>query len=85
MASRRWRSCREPHLTRADSIAILKVGRHLSRLTRLIDRLGLMDSAHYVERATLDSERVLPLRDLDDDTAPYFSIILIARHGEQGR
>lgn len=75
----------EPHLERADSIAILKVGRHLPRLTRLIDRLGLMDHAHYVERATLDSERVMPLRDLADDTAPYFSIILIARHRESIR
>ena len=75
----------EPHLTHADSIAILKVGRHLPRLTQLIDRLGLMDHAHYVERATLDSERVMPLRDLADDTAPYFSIILIARHREAGR
>jgi precorrin-2/cobalt-factor-2 C20-methyltransferase len=31
----------------------------------------------YIERATLADERVMPLADVEDATAPYFSMILV--------
>jgi len=64
-----------------EAVAILKVGRHLPRLKRLIERRGLLPDAHYIERATLPNEKVLPLADVPPESAPYFSIILIARAG----
>ncbi|MDE2911558.1 MAG: precorrin-2 C(20)-methyltransferase [Paracoccaceae bacterium] len=61
-----------------EAVAIIKVGRHLPRIRSVLDRLGLTDSAGYVERATLPSQRIMPLRDAPA-AAPYFSMILINR------
>ncbi|MEL6586084.1 MAG: precorrin-2 C(20)-methyltransferase [Pseudomonadota bacterium] len=66
------------HLDQADTLVLMKVGRHLPRLRRLLAAKGLLDQAHYVERATLAAERVLPLAQAPE-VAPYFSMILIAK------
>ena len=68
----------EARLARAEAAAIMKVGRHAGKVRRVLERLGLMDSATYVERASMASERILPLRDAPD-SAPYFSMILVRR------
>ena len=60
----------------------MKVGRHLDRLARLLDDMGLLAHAGYVERATLSSEKVMPLADIRSDAAPYFSMILIYKGDE---
>ena len=60
----------------AEAIAIMKVGRHLGRIRALLDRLGLGRDAGYVERASLDTQAVLPLAEAPDP-APYFSMILV--------
>jgi len=62
----------------ADSIAILKVGRHLGRIRDLLASLDLLDRARYIERATLHNERILPLAEAPDP-APYFSLILVTK------
>jgi precorrin-2/cobalt-factor-2 C20-methyltransferase len=61
----------------AEAVAILKLGRHLPRLRRLIASLGLTARATYVARATMAGETVLPLAEAPE-TAPYFALILIA-------
>lgn len=66
----------------AEAAAIVKVGRHLQKVRKVLRILGLLDRARYVERATMDEQRILPLRDLDADSAPYFSMILFHRRGE---
>ncbi|GIT90983.1 hypothetical protein JANAI62_14380 [Jannaschia pagri] len=66
------------HIARADTLILMKVGRHLARLRALLTDAGLLPMATYVERATLGAERVLPLSEAPDD-APYFSMILIAK------
>ncbi len=66
----------------AQSIAIMKVGRHVGRLKALLDDLGLTDRAGYVERASLDEQKVLPLADFTGEKAPYFSMILIYKGDE---
>ena len=62
----------------AESVAIMKVGRHLPKIRAVIDALGLTDHATYVERASLPGEVILPLADAPD-TAPYFSMILLTK------
>lgn len=62
----------------ADTLAIMKVGRHLTRLRALLDSLGLLAHAHYVERASLQNEVVLPLAEAPD-VAPYFSMIIVSK------
>ena len=66
------------HLEAADTLVIMKVGRHLPKLRALLDEAGLTDNATYVERATLGAEVILPLAQAPE-TAPYFSMILIAK------
>jgi precorrin-2/cobalt-factor-2 C20-methyltransferase len=62
----------------AESVAIMKVGRHLPKLRGVIGDLGLMDRAVYVARASLPDEVVLPLAEAPE-TAPYFSMILLTK------
>lgn len=66
-------------LAASDAAAIVKVGRHLAKIRRVLRRLGLAGEACYVERATMPSQRVLPLAEVGDDQVPYFSMILVHR------
>lgn len=62
----------------AESVVIMKVGRHLAKIRAVIDALGLTNRAVYVERATLPQEVVLPLAQAPEK-APYFSMILLTK------
>ena len=62
----------------AETVAIMKVGRHLNKIRDVIDGLGLMDLAVYVERASLPDEMVCPLQNAPN-SAPYFSMILLTK------
>ena len=68
-------------LESVEAAAIIKVGRHLAKVRAALDSLGLAAGAHYVERATMERERLLPLSDLDAAEAPYFSMVLVHRRG----
>jgi len=68
----------ERRLAETDAAAIMKVGRHLEKVKRVLKRLGLEEGAHYVERASMADEKVLALKDVSADAAaPYFSMILV--------
>ncbi len=69
----------EARLVSVHAAAIMKVGRHLPKVRRVLSRLGLDDDARYVERASLDGEKVLPLNEVDDGRAPYFSTIIVRK------
>ncbi|WP_420861468.1 precorrin-2 C(20)-methyltransferase [Algirhabdus cladophorae] len=62
----------------AESVAIMKVGRHLAKIRGVIDGLGLLDQAVYVERASLPQEVICPLAEAPEK-APYFSMILLTK------
>ncbi len=66
-------------LAASGTAAIVKLGRHLPKVHRALNRLGLLDAAVYVEHATLPTQRVAPLAYIDPDLAPYFSMVLIVR------
>ncbi|PWV98974.1 precorrin-2/cobalt-factor-2 C20-methyltransferase [Hoeflea marina] len=66
----------------AGAVAIIKIGRHFKRLRTLIEDLNLTPHAVYVERVSLAAQRLMPLSEVPDDTAPYFSMILIYKGGE---
>jgi precorrin-2/cobalt-factor-2 C20-methyltransferase len=73
-------------LADTDAAAIIKLGRHFAKVRRVIDELGLTDRARYIERATLETQKMIPLGDLPEDAkAPYFSMILIHRRGDAWR
>jgi len=62
----------------ADALAIMKVGRHLPKIRRVLETQGLWEHAGYVERATLANQRIAPLSEAPDK-APYFSMILVTK------
>ena len=65
------------HLAGVEALAIIKVGRHLSRIRRLLAECARLDRAFLIEHATLATQRIAVLRDLGDDAAPYFSMVLV--------
>lgn len=71
----------EALLARAEGYVIMKLGRHMARIRALLVRLGLEGDATYVERATQDGERLVPLSQAPDE-APYFALILGYRGSE---
>ena len=64
-------------IAEADSVVVMKVGRNLEKVRDAVTRSGKLDRAHYVERATMADERVMPLVEADPATAPYFSMVVI--------
>jgi precorrin-2/cobalt-factor-2 C20-methyltransferase len=61
-----------------DPTVVMKIGRNLPKVRRALiaaDRLG---NATYVERGTMNDERLMPLDEKPTDTAPYFAIVLVS-------
>jgi len=71
----------EDHLVQrlsvCDAAVIMKVGRNFAKIQTALCRTGLMERAVYVERGTMDGERIVPLTQMQGQTAPYFSMVLI--------
>ncbi|MFI7692998.1 precorrin-2 C(20)-methyltransferase [Nonomuraea sp. NPDC049655] len=66
-----------------DSAAVLKLGRTFGKVRDALAEAGRLDDAWYVERATMGAERVAPLKDVDPDGVPYFSLALLASPAER--
>lgn len=64
-----------------DAAAIIKIGRHFEKVYKVLGDLGLLAQASYVERATMDTQRILPLDSVDPGDVPYFSMILVHKKG----
>ena len=62
---------------------VMKIGRNLAKVRDAVAAAGRSEGAVYVERGTMTGERVVPLRDLTDEVAPYFSIVLIPGLGRR--
>lgn len=67
----------QDRLAAADAAVVMKLGRNLAKVRDAVAGAGLLGRAWYVERATMDSQRVSPLADADADRAPYFSMVVI--------
>jgi precorrin-2/cobalt-factor-2 C20-methyltransferase len=66
-------------LAATDGAAVIKLGRHAVKLRSVLERLGLLDHAVYVERASLPFQRVAPFAAVDPATVAYFSMVLVGR------
>ena len=67
----------------ADALVIMKTGRNLAKIRRVLEAAGRLDEAWLIERGTMPDERVARLRDVDTTDCPYFAIVLV--HGRLGR
>jgi precorrin-2/cobalt-factor-2 C20-methyltransferase len=72
----------QTRLEAADMALFIKVGRHLEKIRSVLQKAGLLEFAHYIERATMTEEQRSPLSDVQSETAPYFSMILVHRRGK---
>ena len=70
-------------LADADAAVVMKVGRHLPKLRRALDRSGRLPRALYVERGTMADAKMVPLTAKADDDAPYFAVVLVPGWGER--
>ncbi|KAF0169916.1 MAG: cobalt-precorrin 5A hydrolase / precorrin-3B C17-methyltransferase, partial [Rhodobacteraceae bacterium] len=64
------------------AFAILKMGRHAGRIKTLLARLGRLDNAMLVEKATWADQRVMPFRDFEGEAAYFAQVLLPARAQE---
>lgn len=64
-------------LREADAAVIMKVGRNLPKIRAALTRAGRDARAIYVERGTMQGERIVPVAELDGGPAPYFSLVLV--------
>ncbi|MBS0539104.1 MAG: precorrin-2 C(20)-methyltransferase [Proteobacteria bacterium] len=66
-----------------DAAVIMKVGRNLAKVRRAVEQAGLLKRAVYVERGTMEHERILPLADCTDARGAYFGMVLIPGEGRR--
>lgn len=64
------------HLQMADAAVVMKLGRTFPRVAGALEAAGMAERAQYVERASSDRERRMPLRQVDPADVPYMSIVL---------
>jgi precorrin-2 C20-methyltransferase/precorrin-3B C17-methyltransferase len=71
----------EPELARrladTDGAIIMKLGRTFPAVVRALTEAGRLEHALYVEYASQPRERWLPVVDVDPETVPYFSLIVV--------
>jgi precorrin-2/cobalt-factor-2 C20-methyltransferase len=61
----------------ADAAVIIKLGRNFVKAYGVLEKLGLLDRARYIERATMPGQKIVPIRDVNPDEVPYFALISI--------
>lgn len=64
-------------LSVADAAVIMKLGRNFDKVRGVLDELNLAGRALYVERATMQNQRIVPLDEVDPMASPYFSLIVV--------
>ena len=60
-----------------DAAVIIKLGRTFAKVRRALDGAGVLARAIYVERATMEGEKVQPAANVDANTVPYFSLVFV--------
>ena len=73
----------ERRVQNSDALVIMKTGRNLAKIRRVLELAGRADEAWLIERGTMPDERIARLRDVDSADCPYFASVLV--HGRGGR
>ncbi len=61
----------------ADAAVIIKLGRTFARVRGALERTGMLARAIYVERASMETQKVLPAAEVETGASPYFSMVVI--------
>ncbi len=71
-------------LADADAAVIMKLGRNFPKVREVLVELGLDGRALYVERATMANQKIVALDEVDPQSSPYFSLIIVPGERWQG-
>lgn len=66
-----------------EAAVIMKVGRNLAKVRRAVTAADCLDRAIYIERGTMEGERILPLAECTEAAGPYFAIVLVPGQGRR--
>ena len=66
-----------------DALVIMKTGRNLAKIRRVLEAAGRLDQAWLIERGTMPGERVARLKDIEATDCPYFAIVLVHGRGRR--
>ena len=80
----------EPELARrladTDGAIVMKLGkRTFPGVRRALEQAGRLEHSLYVERASMPAERWAPVAEVDPDSVPYFSLVVVPGDGRHGR
>jgi precorrin-2/cobalt-factor-2 C20-methyltransferase len=64
-------------LAMSQAVAIIKVGRHFGKVKAILAELGLLEKAMAIENATHDNQKITPVENIEGDTLPYFTTIIV--------
>ncbi|MFC8501344.1 precorrin-2 C(20)-methyltransferase [Pedococcus sp. NPDC057267] len=64
-------------LADTEAAVVMKLGRTFAGVREALRQAGLLERAIYVERATRDGQRIMPVAEVDADTVPYMSIVVV--------
>jgi precorrin-2/cobalt-factor-2 C20-methyltransferase len=67
----------ERRLGDCDAAVVMKLGRHLPKVRRALEKTGRLARAIYVERGTMENAAMMRLAEKKDDEAPYFAVVLV--------
>jgi precorrin-2/cobalt-factor-2 C20-methyltransferase len=73
----------QKRLSESDAAVVMKLGQNFPKVRHAVLAAGLMGRAIYVERGTMTSEIVMPLRDKLNNEAPYFAMVLVPGNGRR--
>ena len=61
----------------ADAAIIIKLGRHFAKVKAVLEELGLLSRALYIERATMPNQTIKAIASVVADEVPYWAIVMI--------
>ena len=67
----------EEELSTATAAAIIKVGRHFGKVKQVLENLNFTASATAITRATHEDQVIRDVADIEEDTLPYFTTIIV--------
>lgn len=70
-------------LAATDAAVVMKLGSNLPKVRRALETAGRAQSAIYVERGTMQGERIMKLAEFEGRPAPYFAMILVPGNGRR--
>ena len=66
-----------------DALVVMKIGRHFAKVRGALENSGKLANAWLIEYATMPQQAVRRVRDVEDKSVPYFSIIVVPGEGRR--